>query len=352
MRAAASRASGRLAAPGSAHGVEGLFGVAVARAGIVERCYVIGGRAVRMRFAGPAMLDRIGGSFAHLEVPGADEEGLGIDVWDSSSTGTPAPPVLGVALESDGTGPIFYYEDDGVRAISRWQTLSVLDTRIGRAWFWAPDPAELLSWDWASPLRSILHWWLGAHGILQVHGGAVGLPEGGVLVVGRGGSGKSTTTLSCLAAGLKYAGDDFVGIQSRPSPWVHSLYSSGKLESHHAERFRELLPAVVNPERGPLDKAIVYAGRRWPDRTTAGFPLRAVLVPRIAGGRETRLVPASPAGALAALAPSTIFQLHPPQENALSEMAALVRQVPCFSLELGSELERIPVAIEQLLREE
>jgi hypothetical protein len=59
----------------------------------------------------------------------------------------------------------------------------------------------------------------------------------------------------------------------------------------------------------------------------------------------TVLSPISRAAALAALAPSTIFQLHPPQENALARMAALVSQVPCYSLELGSDIERIPEAI-------
>jgi hypothetical protein len=52
---------------------------------------------------------------------------------------------------------------------------------------------------------------------------------------------------------------------------------------------------------------------------------------------------------LAALAPSTIFQLYPPKANALAEMAALVRAVPCYSLELGSDIDRIPEAIIELI---
>jgi hypothetical protein len=297
------------------------------------------------------MLDRIGGSFAHLadDDPPPEPE-LTIAVWDSASTGTAAPPVLGEALESDATGPIYYYERDGVQAIARWRTLSAYDAPAQEAWFWAPNPDEMLSWDWASPLRAILHWWLGRHGILQVHGGAVGLEDGGALIVGRGGSGKSTTALASLVAGLAYAGDDFVALGVTPEPYVHSLYSSGKLESHQVERFPALAAAVANPERLAEEKAVVYAAELAGGTTVRGFPLRAVLVPRIAGGPETRLVPTSPAAALAALAPSTIFQLHPPQPNALAEMGSIVRRVPCLSLELGTDLERIPEAIASYLR--
>ena len=130
----------------------------------------------------------------------------------------------------------------------------------------------MASWDWAAPLRAILHWWLGSHGVLQVHGGAVGTAEGGALVVGRGGSGKSTTALSSLAAGLRYAGDDFVAITTRPEPWVHSLYCSGKLDPGHLERFARLPGEVANPVRGEDEKAIVYVGRAFPGSPIAASP--------------------------------------------------------------------------------
>jgi len=226
----------------------------------------------------------------------------------------------------------------------------VLDAEAGEAWFWTPAFAEMASWDWAAPLRAILHWWLGRHGIVQVHGGAIGMADGGVLVVGRGGSGKSTTTLASLAAGLRYAGDDFVAIATGADPWVHSLYCSGKLESHHLQRFPRLLTAVANPDHLPEEKVIVFVERAFPGSATDGFPVRAVLVPRIVADRpETRIVPVPAPVALAALAPSTIFQLHPPQPNALTEMAALVRMVPCLSLQLGSDINRIPDAIVDFL---
>ena len=326
--------------------VASLFAAAAENAGFAERHYTIAGLRFTMRFAGEPMLTRVGPSFEHLASDATGGPGLTVNLWDSASTGTEPPPLLGELIEPDESGPIYYYERDGVQAMGRWRTLSVLDSGAAEAWFWTPDPAVMASWDWAAPLRAILHWWLGSHGVVQVHGGAVGTVEGGVLVVGRGGSGKSTTSLSSLAAGLRYAGDDFVAITTRPEPWVHSLYCSGKLDSRHLERFTHLPAAVANPVRDEDEKAIVYVNRVFPGSPIGGFPLRAVLIPRVVAREpETRVVPATAAAALAALAPSTIFQLHPPQANALAEMAALVRAVPCFSLELGSDIDRIPEAI-------
>jgi hypothetical protein len=160
---------------------------------LVERHYTIAGLGVTMRFAGDAMVDRLGSAIAHLESPtSAADPALTLDVWDSASTGVEPPPMTGgEEFDTDETGPSYYYERDGIRAMNRWRTLSVLDLDAGAGWFWAPDAARIVSWDWAAPFRTIFHWWLGSRGAFQVHGGAVGLPEAGVIVVGRGGSGKS-----------------------------------------------------------------------------------------------------------------------------------------------------------------
>jgi hypothetical protein len=330
--------------------VASLFEKATDRTGLVVRHFTIAGMGVTMRFAGGEMLIRLAPSFEHLAADGSGEAQLTVNVWDSRSSDTEFPPLLGELIDSDESGPVHYYERDGVQAMGRWRTLSVFDALASEAWFWTPDPAAMASWDWAAPLRAILHWWLGSHGVVQVHGGAIGTSEGGVLVVGRGGSGKSTTALSSLAAGLRYAGDDFVAITTQPESRVHSLYCSGKLDAAHAERFPRLSGAIANPVRAEDEKAIVYVGHAFPGSPIGGFPLRAVLIPRVVAREpETRLVPASASAALVALAPSTIFQLHPPQANALEAMAALVRATPCFSLELGSDIDRIPEALAELV---
>src|SRR5204863_5371283 len=100
------------------------------------------------------------------------------------------------------------------------------------------------------------------------------------------------------------------------------------------------------------DKAVFYVHEVFPDHITAGFPLRAVLMPRITGERETKLVRVPSAMALAALAPSTLLQLHPPSDEGWAAMAQLVRRLDCLRIDLGSDIDAIPQTILRYLRDE
>ena len=225
---------------------------------------------------------------------------------------------------------------------ARGDYLAFLDAEAATGWFWMPDANGLPYWDYTAPFRHLLGWWLDAQGLRQVHGGAVGTEQGGVLLVGAGGSGKSTTALSTLLdERLRYAGDDYVAVGSAPAPAVHSLYCSGKVHPADLHRLPHLEPALADGAR-PDEKAVFYVEQAFPGRSIAGFPLRAIVVPRVTDRRAARAVPGTRAEALAALAPSTIFQLHPPARDALAWMAGLVRAVPTFVLELGSDVETIP----------
>jgi hypothetical protein len=318
---------------------------------VIERDYLIGGLLVRARFAGRAMFDRVTPAITHLETTSGDIPVLVLHVWDARSTGTAAPEFPEVAPVAGGERPRYYVEQDGLRASYQPGNgmLSVLDTTGCEGWYWADDAAALPFLDAAEPLRQIFHWWLGDQGLQMLHGGGVGLPTGGVLITGKNGSGKSTTALASLASQLRYAGDDYVVVEPGAPPRLHSLYNSGKLERHHLVRFRGLLTNLPNADEIADDKAVIFAEELYPDRVITDFPLRAVIVPRVTEARAARLVEISPAVALAALAPTTLLQHHPPQPNALAAMAELVRSVPTLSLELGSDLASIPATICEFL---
>jgi hypothetical protein len=182
-----------------------------------------------------------------------------------------------------------------------------------------------------------------------VHGGGVGTPDGGVLLVGKGGSGKSTCSLVSLMSELRYAGDDYTMVSLEPRPWLHSLFSSGKVHPANLWRVPHLEPAVSNADHLATEKAVVFVDQDFPDRPIDGFPLRAIVLPTITGGPHTRVLPTSRAAALAALAPSTVFQLHTAGSEALQYMAQLVRRVPAYVLELGTDVSEIPGVILALL---
>jgi hypothetical protein len=309
----------------------------------------LAGAAVELRFAGDRLRERLTPAFAHLPRPRGDgQPALTINLWERSEP-PPCPPVPA----GHAPGALFYFEEASLRGVYRpgLEALSVLDGDAGVAWHWVADAREQPYWDEACPLRQILFWWLRSRGYLQVHGASIGTEDGGVLVVGKGGSGKSTVALSALGTDLLYAGDDYVAVAVDPEPRVQSLYSSGKLEPYHVhDLLPHLAPLLANADRLETEKAVLYVHDHFPEQTTSGFPLRAVLVPRVRADRpESRIVGVSRAEAFSALAPSTILQLHTADQTAFATMSRLVARVPCYGLEVGSDVGAIPRTVADFL---
>ena len=319
--------------------------------GVVERDYVIGGHAVRLRFAGPALVERLAPALSHLLAASETvEPRLTISAWDGQSTGNGTPPGPWEDADAD-PGQTHLCAGARIRAVFYPEPplMSFLDEPAGQACFWTAGADRVPFYESGSPFRPIFNWWMGSHGRQFAHAAAVGTPAGGALLVGRGGSGKSTTALACLAAGLLYAGDDHCLVSTDPIPYAHSLYGSGKLNPDSLGRLPALRPAVANGDRLESEKALLLLARVARDRLVTGFPIHAIILPQVHPGPETELRPASPAAALLALAPSTMLPLPKSHAAGLNALATLTRQVPCYRLRLGACLEDAPQVIARLL---
>ena len=148
---------------------------------------------------------------------------------------------------------------------------------------------------------------------------------------------------------LRYAGDDYVAVSVDQKPWVHSLYCSGKIDPDNVARLPHLQPIIANADRLDREKAVIYANDSVPGSAVAGFPLRAILIPRIVDRPRSGVLPTSSAAAVTALAPSTMLQLHPPQAEALGRIRRVAAVVPAFVLELGADVAALPETLRQLL---
>ena len=338
-----------------------------AAGGAHETRFRIAGALVAFRSASGEMTRRLTHAFSHLPRSG-DEAGtdLTVHLWDSATAGTTAPP-LPNTRDEEAPGAFFYYSDETVRAGFQLGTsgdarvlavypeaptpaLSVLERTGKSAWYWVADAQRIPYWEQATPMVYLFDWWLRDRGMHMLHAGAVGDERGGIVLVGKSGSGKSTATLSSLQSDLQYGGDDYVGVSIAPKPWVHGLYSSGKLMPNHVERLPFLLPALANSHQLDVEKAVIYVHEHWPANMSTGFPLRAIVAPRVTAGLvEARMIPTPRAVGLAALAPSTVFQMHTRGQDSLLRARRLVESVPSYRLELGSDMASIPRAISDLL---
>ena len=313
----------------------------------VDCFYEVAGLRIHLRFAGSALVSQLTPALAHLAVPPCEPD-LTICLWDSASTGTKmvSPPWAQdrYVVRSEVRG----YNDERIHtAFDLWSgVLSMMDRKHDLGLFWTRDASQLPAYERGAPLRTILHWWMGQHGCQFVHAGAVGTDRGGVLLVGRGGSGKSTTSVVCLDSELRYASDDYCLLAPEPAPHIHSLYNSAKLDVTHMRQALPHLERIIsNPEEMEAEKALFFFHQHCPEKIATSFPAKAILMPRVTHRKETELVRISPMAALKALAPSTIFQLSGAGKEAFQTMAEFVKQVPCHRLDVGTDLERIPPAI-------
>jgi hypothetical protein len=317
----------------------------------IQRFFRVGGHVLHLRFAGPALVDPLSAALAHLACDAPPRAALTVCLFDTASTATSPPPCP--------WGPEEVYEGGLVEEFSsaRFHTvfqvavrlLTILDRERGLAVCWAPGAEHLRMPERAAPLRRLLQAWKAEHETLLVHGGAVGFPDGGVLLAGQGGVGKSTAALACLASSLSYAGDDYCLLDAAGSLRLHSLYGTGKTDASALARLPFLASMVSNRDRLATEKALYFLHDHVPHKLTAGFPLRAVLLPRLTWQRDTALVPSSPGAVLRALAPTTVLLSPQTAARTLPLLADLARRVPAYELRMGSDAAEVPVTIIQFL---
>jgi hypothetical protein len=327
----------------------------------VEAAYAIAGSSIAARVAGTAHAAELLKAFDHLRVVtdgvGPRNAELTISVWNNgvAEAGVFLQLLLSRLYENWSAicgprGELMDFQCPGITAIYHPgpDVLNIVDHEAGKAFYLLRDAAPLPFWELSSPFRHILHPWFSARGLQYTHAGAVGGPNGGVLLAGKGGSGKSTASLLCAAAGMSYAGDDYC-LTKADDAHVFSLYNTAKLKGpEDLDRVPEMRGRSFNSdsfERGGVGKATFNLSEIWPERVATELPLRAILLPIVTGRVESRLESCSPAEALLALAPSTVAQLPHSGQADLARLATLASALPAFRLYVGSDITQIPEVI-------
>lgn len=319
----------------------------------VNKYIKVNGFSICLSFCGSEMISSIMPAFEHILCQQTPERDLTVCMWDSTTTGIKLPVVPWKINDIVLDGEIWTYDDETLMIVFQpaKNTIMLLNKKRNLGIYWVHDASTVPYHDKASPLRLIFQRWMRMHSYQAIHAGAVGFHGGGVLLAGKGGSGKSTTSLNCLNSGLLYVGDDYCLITEDPVPYVYSLYNTGKLYARDIELFPSLKPALSNQEQLDVEKALYFFHRCFPEKMSAGFPLRAILIPEISGQTNTKLKRVSPARGFLALSPTTIFQMpRADQADANRFLDRFVRKLPNYILELGTDLSQIPRVIIDLLK--
>ncbi|HYC53551.1 MAG TPA: hypothetical protein VEL28_01230 [Candidatus Binatia bacterium] len=254
------------------------------------------------------------------------------------------------AVDEHGNPPVRVSRNGRLVGHRLPRTLVWLDRRAARIAGAVDLGGPLSLFETGRPLYFPLMLWLRDQRIQFVHSGMVARNGRGVILCGQSGSGKSTTSLLCLLAGMDFLGDDYVGLEAHGGGFLgHSLFGSTYVEPDHLQRFPLLHPHAVHGSLPGEDKSVVLLSRILPERLCASAAIAAVLLPEVTGQAVTRIEPASRGYALRRAAPSSILQLLAPEAQSLHRIAALVAAVPCFKVMLGRDMDCIAARVEELL---
>lgn len=307
---------------------------------------VIAGRRVRFRHASPVVAEAFRPAFAHsFGARGTDEPALTIDLWDSSA-GAPVPfPIPDVA------GNEAWFQRIGdvqILVHPARRVLSVFDPSRKRAWWWIEDAGALPWFEQAAPMRHLVNWWAAAEGLALVHAAAIGRDDGGALVVGRGGAGKSTLALAAVGAGMRFCGDDMV-ILERSDEWVaHTVWASARLVDGGEHLVPHIEARRLVDGDDPDVKLVADVWAQFGRSVVPALPVRVVVRPEIGVASAPR--PSSAGRAALELATSTFLNMPGGNPSAtLSTIARMVEEVPVHGMGVSPDLAIALDAIDRLL---
>ena len=325
--------------------------------GLLERGHVhrvginLAGERATLQFGSQDLLQRFLPGLHHALAPPSDE---GLDmriVMGGTHHPLPdAPAWLTPHLLLAGRGPNMVVDGLLISFDHALGALLMLDATGKRAICWLREEVRLPAWERAAPLRVLIGMWLSVHGVALVHAACVGVDSNNtVLLVGRGGSGKSTTALAALLSGQVFLGDDYVGVSIGPvgSVHAHALYGSAKA----TPRTLQLLPQLHcwQAPDGEVDgeKVVLYLPASA--AIVCSATVRAVVHCCVAPHVAALLTRTRPAIVFNELISTNSVQLASALPLLTQTVAHLVRALPCYQLNLRPDMQSAPAQLRELM---
>lgn len=290
--------------------------------------------------------DRLDG----VPVPDSDEvPDLRIDVLSASTLGWPTP-----AAWRDTGCPMADFD----RLFEATELRAIYPYHPGFWQFYAPadgygvqlqsSPDERPPWDGGAPLRLHLHWTLAARQRRLVHSATLGVGGNGILLVGRGGAGKSSTTIAGLAAGLQTVGDDYVVVDLDP-PRAQPVFRIGKLDPPAVARLGAAGSRLAGRALNWQGKIEFELDRLFPSAVVRELRLRAIVLPQVAGTPASTLTRLPAAAAMREMTFANLYQLPCELNSGFRFLGGLTRYLPAYRLSLSSDPQEIGATLRRFI---
>lgn len=310
--------------------------------------YQLGSLVFCLVFTEALLAKKIIPALAHLRIDRVAKVDFTIGLWETSILPGALPEIDWQLLNRNGyrgyhAHAIYLHYFDAIDAVS------VINLQDNIAYYVVRDADALPWWVGGSPLQVILNVWLQKQGLQLTHAAAVGNDQYAVLLMGKGGSGKSTTTLTCLRDGLQYLGEDYCVLAADPKPMVYSIYQSAKWDRGTRHYFPEYERFIQNPHVADTEKALVYYQDFFSAQIKQALPIKAVVSLVVGDVDLPILQPSSRQDAVKNLMMSTLKQLPFSYSKTMRILHKLILSLDCYELILGKNLMANSACIKRIL---
>ncbi len=227
-------------------------------------------------------------------------------------------------------------------------TYSFYDQAKNLGHYLVRDASLLPFWELSAPFRNIIHWWTKETDYQVIHAAHLDFDGVGILLSGKGGSGKSSTTLGSVLQGKKTLGEDYILVDTK-NAFGYSLYRTGKLGHEAMKRFPELDHSLETVGQINEDKMAFFLDDQIEDSMLTYGKLKYHFIPSINFSSSTQIESTASAEGFKQMAPSTIFQLPRLQESNFRKCGNLCKSLETYRILLGNEPKEINDAIEEFV---
>lgn len=310
----------------------------------------IGASVARLRATTPALRRQLQRPLACPQIAPVATPHFGLDFVDLGDTALPrlpwAPQHVSAEQETSEfkEGPYVFTRHGDV-------LLTALDHDSRRSIGLVRAPASWPLRHYKQAIFITLYQHLRRTGLHLIHASAIARHGRAALIAGQSGAGKTTTMLTCVAAGFQFLGDDSTLIGRTPAGDVDviALLSTLDVTDNTAAWFPELAPHL-SAQRSHTGKRQVILSEAFPRQTAHRGRVSVVLAPEIADQEHTSVVPISKAALLGDL----LFYSVDLHDAALTRqhfefLAQTMEQAPSYRLLLGRDRTQIPLVIDRLL---
>lgn len=307
-----------------------------------KECHIVLGRSrIALRMMGSSIAEVVLPTLRHAVVDADAEPDAIIYAVDSETAGFPAPPETWPFETDSENGRLrIHWTEQAGPAMSSDESRGIWhlhDRAKGVGLYWIRSARDLPFWEAASPLRHHIHWISMDKAQGMLHAAVVSAGAGGTMLVGRGGSGKSTMTAAALRRGWRVTGDDFVLVTLDPTPQSYPLYDIIKLSGMAETMFDEFSAEALNPDRLPDEKMLARISGRETGNFADRLPITAAFSLRLTGAERSAIQKTSSFEIVSAVAASSSLILRTGLRETFAFTSSLARKVPCYRFGVGRD---------------